>query len=489
MANADESDRRFAAAKESYDQLKRPPAKIGGKLLSPLRSSFWWIRSWFGKVSLTDCQREGSVGHKSASLPRRGSQAIESEKACSLLFVLHEGGGGTRFTSEDLSRVIAQRYSVVVLHTALQHWKLSAYCDGKLVPVQSYVFSELWRVDRPLSSDRLAALHEICASCNVAVAHVRHLLGNGPELLEFLHGEGIPIVFSFHDFYTVCPTIQLLDETRTYCAGVCTSGLGDCPLPANWYYPPLPYLKHRYVHEHQRLMRRALDVCDFFITTSQASRDLLTTHFPKLDQDSFVIIEHGRDISREELARAPVKTEPMRAVFFGELTPAKGLKLILSLLEENRRTGSPIELHLLGKKVGDFDPEKYGVIYHGLYQRDELSGHIRAIRPSVSLVPSPWPETYCHVLTESWAMGLPVLASDIGTLRERVLRNGGGWLLPVDDAPLWFEKMLSLMGDRSTYDRAVEEIRQIKIPNVACMARQYEAIYERLFARAGKRAT
>jgi glycosyltransferase involved in cell wall biosynthesis len=417
---------------------------------------------------------------------RRRSALKESENPASLLFILHKGAGGTRFTSEDLIRVMAQRYPTFVLLTALDHWSFCSYAAGKLVPIQDYTFGEAWHVDQPLSFDRLAALDEICLSYNVAVAHVRHLLGNGPELLERLHREGIPIVFSFHDFYTVCPTIQLLDENRDYCAGVCTAGPGDCPLPANWYQPPLPQLKHHYVYEHRRLMGRALALCDFFVTTSQASRELITSHFPELDRESFIIIEHGRDLAREELARAPVKGEPMRAIFFGELTPSKGLKLILNLLKENRQAGSPFELHLLGKKVGDFDPDEHGVVYHGLYERHELADHVRAIRPSVSLVPSPWPETYCHVLTESWAMGLPVLVSDIGTLRERVSRHGGGWLLPVDDAPRWFEQMCRLIDDRVAYEKAVKEVRQIKIPDVAFMAGHYEAIYARLFANPGQ---
>ena len=466
-AKADDQEPKLETAKKDRDRLKK-----------------WTIRVWHGLKHTCRSERWRLSASSFQALP----EPIPSESTQSLLFILHKGAGGTRFTSEDLSRVIAQRYPTFVLLTALDHWSLHTYAARELVPVRSFAFSALWRVDRPLSSDRLAALREICTTCNVAVAHVRHLLGNGPELLELLHEEGIPIVFSFHDFYTVCPTIQLLDENRDYCAGACTASAGDCPLPANWYHPPLPRLKHHFVYKHRASMARSLSLCDFFITTSHASRELLTKHFPELDRESFVIIEHGRDLVREELASFPVKGEPIRALFFGELTPSKGLRLMLDLLKENRQTGSPIQLHLLGKMVGSFNPEEYGVIYHGLYQRHELPEHVRAIRPSVSLVPSPWPETYCHVLTESWAMGLPVMASDIGTLRERVLRHQGGWLLPVDDGPRWFKALCGLIDDRPAFDKALEDIRRIQIPDVLWMAQRYDAVYQRLFSkRAGRR--
>jgi glycosyltransferase involved in cell wall biosynthesis len=174
-------------------------------------------------------------------------------------------------------------------------------------------------------------------------------------------------------------------------------------------------------------------------------------------------------------------------VAFGEFNPSKGIELILDLLRRNRDAGNPIEFHLLGQKSRDVQPEVLGAVYHGPYQRDELAEHIRAIGPAVSLIPSLSPETYCHVLTESWAMGLPVLVSDIGTLRERVLKHGGGWLLPVGDTEQWFAKMRGLADDRKGYEAALEEIRKIEFPTIDSMAEKYDAIYKHLLAR--RRAT
>ena len=318
---------------------------------------------------------------------------VPIERRPCLLYILHDGAGGTRFTSQDLCDAVAGQYRTIVLLTALDRWTLCDYREGRIVPVRRYGFSELWRVDRPLPPHRLTLFREICAEYQVALAHVRHLLATGPEILETLRRLQIPIVFSFHDFYTICPTIQLLDETRTYCAGRCTAGAGDCPLPANWFHPPLPWLKHRYVHQHRRRMAESIPLCDAFVTTSQASRDLIVKHFPALDDERFTVIEHGRDLPRLELAVPPVPGKPLRVIFFGELTPAKGLKLILQLAEINRAAGHPIELHLLGKKASNFDPSRLSMIYHGIYERHELPERIRAIGPAVSLVPSPWPET------------------------------------------------------------------------------------------------
>ena len=34
---------------------------------------------------------------------------------------------------------------------------------------------------------------------------------------------GCRVVTSFHDFYTLCPTVKLLDERQVFCAGRCTA--------------------------------------------------------------------------------------------------------------------------------------------------------------------------------------------------------------------------------------------------------------------------
>lgn len=440
------------------------------------------IQEWNERDILAPARREMQRQLKGAGGGRIESILPNDARTC-LLYLLHDGIGGTRLTSADLSDAMAGRYRTILLLAAMDHWTVCEYFQGEETPVRRYVFAEPWRFDRPLASDRLAAIEEICADYRVAVAHIRHLLGSGPELLHTLRQLQIPMVFSFHDFYTICPTIQLLDETRTYCAGRCTAGAGDCPLPAKWFPPPLPWLKHRYVHEHKQRMAEALPFCDAFVTTSQASRDLLAEHFPAVDDQRFTVIEHGRDLPRRELARSPVAGQSLRAIFFGALNPAKGQQLIFQLLEKNREAGNPIELHIVGLIPRNFEPEKLGAIYHGPYLRDELPERIRTIGAAVSLVPSLWPETYCHILTESWAMGLPVLASDIGTLRERVLRVGGGWLLPVGETAQWLAKLRELANDPQSYAMALEEIRKIRFPDVAWMARQYQKLYQQLLEK------
>ena len=92
-------------------------------------------------------------------------------------------------------------------------------------------------------------------------------------------------------------------------------------------------------------------------------------------------------------------------------------------------------------------------INHGTYQRDGIQQRMLDIRPSFVGIFSPFAETYCHTLTEAWASGVPVLASNLGTIKERVEKNNGGWLLDLSDPEASYKQMLSIIDDPEEYKK------------------------------------
>jgi glycosyltransferase involved in cell wall biosynthesis len=65
----------------------------------------------------------------------------------------------------------------------------------------------------------------------------------------------------------------------------------------------------------------------------------------------------------------------------------------------------------------------------------------RMARVDWVVVPSLWWEIFCLVLSEAWACGRPVIASDVGGLAERVTDGGDGLLFPLGDARALAEAM------------------------------------------------
>jgi glycosyltransferase involved in cell wall biosynthesis len=328
-----------------------------------------------------------------------------------------------------------------------------------------------------VDAERLCVLEDICHTFHVKLAHVRHLLGNGPETLDTFHQLGIPVILSFHDYYTVCPTIQLIDGNGVFCGGRCTPGSEECSVAKSWFRGGMPVLKHQYVHEHRSRMAAALQHCKCFITTCESAREILQNAFPALRDADFRLIEHGRELPRAQLANPPRTDVPARVICLGNIDRAKGGQLIEKLMVMDRQLGCRFEFHFLGNQASTFKPRSFGGICHGPYERDDLVEILRRIAPSFSLIASIWPETYCHTLTESWAAGLPVFASNLGALRERVQRHGGGWLLDPHDPEGWYHAMVEVLQSPPAYERAVAEVAAYRPRTTKRMTDDYRQIY------------
>ncbi len=408
------------------------------------------------------------------------SETQEAGKPTTILFVLHKGRGGTILTSIDLAANLPRNFRSLLLKTGSDSWSLAEFADGKMFPLRRFQFAKPWHVTEGLVSERREVLVALGGQYGIDLVHFRHLLANAPEAISTFQQAGAKTVFSFHDFYTICPTVQLIDGDGRFCGGPCTKGENDCPLPIGWIEPDFGRLRDAYVHTHRARMGAALAECDWFVTTSEASRNIILENMPEIPAERFSIIEHGRDVILSDVSTPPTQGTAARVVCFGALNDSKGLTMLRELLALNAQAGHPLEFHFLGNMVGSFVPEQFGGVRHGPYQRQELTARLVEIKPSFSLVASIWPETYCHTLTESWTNGLPVLASDIGTLRERVRRHGGGWLIDPHDARQWLAVIQRILAAPAEYDQRKAEVLAYRPRSIREMTNDYCAMYQRL---------
>ncbi len=414
----------------------------------------------------------------SRALRVRGDAATGRARVeCPVLHVAHEGFGGVQNTTRDLVREVSRTLPCVVLTTGLEEWTVREYPRLTGEAEVTVRFATPWRLGMPLDPARIEVLRSVCERYRIRLAHVRHMLGNAPEMIHVLRDLGIRVVFSVHDFFTVCPTVKLLDERGEYCGGRCTSGQGDCPAEDS-YAEHFPFLKDRYVHEWRRRTSSALRRCSALVTTSRHVRDVVVRSMPELGLVPWKIIEHGRDVSAFRECASPPGRGRLVALFFGQLTLPKGAAVLLQLGRLLRERNLPIELHVLGD-LGGHDVASVGATWHGEYVRDELPERLAEIRPTVALVPSQWPETWCHVLTEAWAAGVPVLASDTGALSTRIRQHGGGWLVDRHaDAAAWCEQLVRVLLTRNgEYAARRVEARSYAPAGLGHMAEEYLTVY------------
>lgn len=392
-----------------------------------------------------------------------------------LLFVVHEGGGGTPATSEDLIGALEAGYDCFVLSSDSKTVRLKHYA-GTEHELDAWELEEQWRPTEFSRHDFAEIATEVLSGYAIELVHVRHLFKHSLDLPRVAQALAIPVVVSLHDFYLACPTVHLLDDRDRYCGGTCTPGSGACRQPSA-LLRGTPPLKNAWVHTWREEVGPVLRNASALVTTSPHAREVYERAYPDL-AGPFEIIEHGRDFAaRESVARRPGPGEPLRILVAGSLEFHKGSSYLARLKELDSE--DELEFHFIGPKPADGIPVPG--THHGPYERERFAARAAAIAPAVVGIFSVCPETYCHVLTEAWAAGIPVVATDIGALGERLRKHGGGWLVPHDDPEAAYERIVSLRADRDAFEHAVREVGAIELRDTATMGRDYDALYRRVF--------
>lgn len=371
------------------------------------------------------------------------------------LFVIATQTGGTPQTNEDLMSALESRYDTLVLRSTAKSLILMRWTGGAYEKLRQVRLPD-WLRPFPHTDphyDRVVA--GWLAEYAVEFVHVRHLVWHSLSLPRIARDLGIPVIFSFHDFYTICPTIRLVDEKGVFCGGTCTQTPGDCRYEL-WPQRDLPRLKNAAVYPWREAMAVMLSSCDAYVTTSAGTRERIQRFFPGTRAKPFPIIEHGRSFdSFAAVGRLPVRDERVRILVPGNISITKGARI---LQEFQRYNGAGrFEFHLIGDHARELEATP-NLVFHGRYSRADLAERIAAIAPHLGAVLSIWPETFCHTLSEMWASGLPVAAFDLGAVGERIRRHGGGWLIGDVTAAGLHSALQALLADATGFEARLAEV-------------------------------
>lgn len=388
-----------------------------------------------------------------------------------VLYVIHEGGGGTPVGNLELMAALDGRVESLLLTCDRRTLRLHRVVGGDREAVGEWTLERPVRVLDFSRDDYRAVVERVLVEHAIELVHVRHLFKHTFDLPGVAARLGIPVVLSFHDFYFTCPTVHLLDDQDRYCAGRCTPGDGSCHVPPAGL-DGLPHLKHAFVHQWREEVTAMLGHVDAFVTTSDHVRAVHRRALPAIGTRPFEVIPHGRSLpQRHGLAAPPRPGAPLRILVLANVERHKGPEY---LREVKRLAGDGIELHLLGDV-----PERYadlGVV-HGRYRPEELADRVAAIAPAVVGLFSVVAETFSHAMTEAWALGIPVVATDLGAFGERLRSHGGGWLVPPDDAEEAARRLLAIARDPADYEQQSRRADLRGIPTAAEMADAYLGRY------------
>ncbi len=410
-------------------------------------------------------------------LPASSTGAARQRKPVQL-HVIHDLGGGIARWCGDYCQADDQRINLILK----PYRKGQAMGEGLVLSagMDDVPPLGLWQFESPIAAtaDGHAEYRKVLASIlrdyGVDVILVSSLIGHSLDVLD----TDLPTVLVQHDFYPYCPAIHI------YFDGVCQTcdaeRLTQCAERNPWFNPA-----HRFFPAAERLRvrerfvelagRRSLT----FVVPGQAARAHFNRLLPQVDPSRFVVIPHGH------LARLPAIAYPrrnvhdtLRIVVLGMLSASKGVDLLRDALDPLLDFA---EVHLIGaREMGVLFEGKAGVRVVSDYSLADLPEILSGIQPDAALLLSIVPETFSYTLSESFMLGLPPVATNLGSFAERITHGVNGFLFEPCAEDL-LSCLRNLHADRAGLQRIRAHLLQLRMRTAAEMV----ADYHRLLPLAG----
>lgn len=420
---------------------------------------------------------------------RKSEQDSQSLALPRILFAVSSTIGGTPQTNKDLMDSLTGSVSCFLLHCDGRITRIYRYDNGEQNLLAEHVLSEPIEPYSHCNEEYDAVAANWLLEFDIDIVHIRHLIWHSLRLPEIARGLGCAVIYSFHDFYSASPNLNLIDDSGQYlgndyhhAGSPYRQNIWNCV--ARWHtFQPAGH--EGYILSWRERFAKSLSHCHAFVTTSTNAATTISHLLPDLNHSKMNIIPHGRNFKEFNSAVSRWRIgEKIRIAIPGNINHVKGLGVITSLLAYDRLHENILEFHIFG--LCDSRGNS-GFITHGPYNRDELGKHIADVKPHAGGVLSIWDETWCHTLTELWAQGLPVFVFHKGTVSDRVRRNAAGWILPDGDIPEIYQAILDKIRRSGEHDRVCNSIRDWQtgigsFNSAALMGLRYHDLYRATLA-------
>jgi glycosyltransferase involved in cell wall biosynthesis len=306
----------------------------------------------------------------------------------------------------------------------------------------------------------------VLAQVQPQLVHIQHLQGLPVSLVDHLQQRNIPFIITLHDFWWICANAQLLTNyDQSLCSGPqAFLNCARCALARSGHkrlWPAMPLLVPPLAHRN-RLLQGALKSAARLIAPSNFVRRWYEVH--GVPSGKLHEIPHGLETAGSAPGTRSKPTSKVRFTYIGGLSWQKGVHLVLEAFQ-NLPAGA--ELWIVGDDTGDptyvtalKSLASGQVRFQGRQSRQQIWKTLS--QTDVVVVPSLWYEAYAFVVSEAFAARVPVVASHIGTLADRVRPEVDGLLVPPGDVSGWRDALARFLQEPDLAPRLRAGIQPVK---------------------------
>lgn len=377
-----------------------------------------------------------------------------------ILHVVHqylpEQIGGTELYTHWIAHALSQRgHRVTVFH------RRSA--DGKGEECRTEENVHVWAAwaGQQTSARRFLAtfgdppiaraFERVLEDVNPDLVHIQHLMGLPASLVRLIRQRGIPYVITLWDFWWVCANAQLLTNfSQQVCDGPAAYvNCARCIIARSGHrglglaMPSLMGL----CAVRNRVLRKVLRSANHLIAPTEFVRRWYTAH--DAPADKLVTLLPGMELVPPPSLKKSPSSHTVRFAYIGGLSWQKGVHV---LIDAFGRIQGDAELWIAGDE--SFDPDYVAQLralatprarFLGRLTREQVWQTLAEV--NVVAVPTLWYETFSFIVSEAFTLGIPVVASRLGPLSDRVRNDIDGFLVSPGDVDAWQTILQRLVDD------------------------------------------
>jgi O-antigen biosynthesis protein len=226
-----------------------------------------------------------------------------------------------------------------------------------------------------------------------------------------------------HDYFSVCPSHNLLNDKNKFCGLPANLEICRKCLPRN--ANALPHYRKVDIEEWRKNWFSNTDLIEYYSNSSrkifQKSVFLEKKYIEKKHHNfSETEKETAKALfkKRQEVIREKIKTnQKIRIAYVGAFAKNKGAEIYTDIIKVSRRKNKNWEFYVFGTLHHNLSRGYLQFPYKG---ERELCNLLRLHHIDVCVLPAIWPETYNYVLDEIISLGYSIVVSPIGALTERL---------------------------------------------------------------------
>jgi GT2 family glycosyltransferase/glycosyltransferase involved in cell wall biosynthesis len=335
-----------------------------------------------------------------------------------VLLISHRQGGGVERHVSDLIAMLADIAEPLVLRP-----------DGDgVIHLRWARAGEDWQCwfER---GEEWAHLLSCLEALDVRRVHLHHVDGLPADLWNIAARLHVPLDITLHDHWPITSKYHLYLEEKTQLT----------PDELVW----------------RNQARQLLNSADRVFAPSKYLSDAILAVYPEIH---ITYWPHPDVLEPKANASGPL----LKVALLGRISDEKGLSVVRRCAEYVRRKGLPVHFRIIGPPSLPI-PTYPGVPLDstGAYNDADLPELISIERPDVLFFPSQVPESFSYTLTAAIKSGLPIVASNLGALIERLSDLPQATLLPYTVEPnIWCESLLEHLPSPNPARRARQSLDQ-----------------------------